>query len=100
MGIVLDSVGRMTIEVRRDSFKIHPDYDDLASHPEFLLVDLDSLIEALTNAREYLRKSRTETPAARWPQYVLDAAAKEGKTPEELEAEFQAWQALRHESRD
>lgn len=66
MGFVYEGIGRITIEGRQESFRIHPSYgyddtgnrhsDDLGSfgaqwrtnpHPEFLNADLDDLIEAL-----------------------------------------------------
>lgn len=70
MGMCLDGV-----EVRRESFVIHPSYgykgededevDDSSAflthwresaHPEFLLADLDDLIASLEEAREHLKK--------------------------------------------
>ena len=65
MGFIHDNFGRITIEVRSKSFIIHPNYgytddgndfsDNLGKfgvdwreqHPEFLLEDLDDLIDAL-----------------------------------------------------
>jgi hypothetical protein len=73
----LDDFGKMSIEVNRESFTIHPSYgykgedgdehDDSSTfltnwreqpHPEFLLEDLDNLIKALKDAKRYLRKTR------------------------------------------
>lgn len=64
MGMCLSEFGRVSIEVRRESFIIHPNeeawqperiYADRDPHPEFYLADLDDLIRALQNARMYLR---------------------------------------------
>lgn len=71
MGFIHEARGRITIETRRESFIIHPQYgynaagdehsDDLGRfgvhwrstpHPEFLIADLDDLIGALTEIRE------------------------------------------------
>lgn len=76
MGMCLDGKGNMSVEVRRTSFVVHPGYGYAAGgghtpdsdsfgkhwreagHPEFLLADLDDLIAALAEARDYLRKVR------------------------------------------
>jgi hypothetical protein len=62
MGFIREAFGRITLEHRSESFIIHPDYgEDIAPplndafvrhwrdtpHPEFLLEDIDSLIDAL-----------------------------------------------------
>jgi len=75
MGMCLEGKGRMSVEVRSShgSFVVHPSYgyegdkhtpdrpsDTFgkdwreAPHPEFLLEDLDDLITALEEAREYV----------------------------------------------
>lgn len=72
MGMCLDDFGRLSIEVRRESFIVHSDYGytpdgdhtpdtdhhgkhwRTAGHPEFLLTDLDDLIAALQDAKDYL----------------------------------------------
>lgn len=75
MGTCLEGKGKMSVEVRRESFIIHPGYgyidegnDEVhtsdvdtfgkhwreAGHPEFLKEDLDDLIAALQEAREYI----------------------------------------------
>jgi hypothetical protein len=78
MGMCLDGFGKMAVEVRRESFIVHPTYgykgeddeehDDSSTfltrwresvHPEFLLADLDDLIRALEEAREYLATRKT-----------------------------------------
>jgi hypothetical protein len=70
VGFIHERHGRISVETRSESFKIHPNYgydetgnahsDDLGSfgvywrehpHPEFLLEDLDDLIDALMDAR-------------------------------------------------
>lgn len=70
MGMCLDEVGNVSIEVRRESFIVHANYSEfedplmrsLASawrelpHPEFLIEDLDDLIKALAAARKYLKE--------------------------------------------
>jgi hypothetical protein len=77
MGMCLDDVGKISIEVRRESFVVHPsygykgedgeDHDDSSTfmtswrenpHPEFALEDLDDLIKALTDAQSYLKRTR------------------------------------------
>ncbi len=75
MGMCLDGKGKMSVEVRRESFVVHPSYgytkdeehDDSSAfatswrespHPEFLIEDLDDLIRSLIEAREYLVKTR------------------------------------------
>ena len=71
MGFIHERIGRFSIETRRESFIIHPNYgydeagnehsDDLGSfgehwrstpHPEFLNEDLDDLIAALSAISE------------------------------------------------
>jgi hypothetical protein len=73
--MILEDFGKMSIEVKRESFVVHPSYgykgnegdehDDSSSfhtdwrekpHPEFMLKDLDDLIMALKDAKSYLRK--------------------------------------------
>lgn len=73
----LEEFGRVSIEVRRESFIIHPGYgyDEsknqhsdrdgdfglrwrLSPHPEFKLEDLDDLIKALEDARDYVKNRR------------------------------------------
>jgi hypothetical protein len=81
MGMCLESFGKMSVEVRRESFIIHPSYgykgegdeekhDDTTTfgtrwreepHPEFMLEDLGDLIKALKDARRYLHRNRPET---------------------------------------
>ena len=75
MGMCLKGVGKMSVEVRRESFVVHPSYgykgeddsepDDSSTfqthwrkseHPEFLLADLNDLIAALEEARHYARQ--------------------------------------------
>lgn len=78
MGMCLEKKGRIGIEVRNESFKIHPSYgyegvdgefhtpdsDTFGKqwredpHPEFLLEDLDDLIAALQDARKYIKSKR------------------------------------------
>jgi hypothetical protein len=77
MGMCLDGSGKMSVEVRRESFIIHPSYgykgvddeerDDSSTfltrwresvHPEFMLEDLDDLIRALEEAKAYLARTR------------------------------------------
>jgi hypothetical protein len=71
MGLIYNKHGRITIEVRSESFILHPDYgytrdgnnisDDLGdfgkywrecAHPEFLSEDLDDLINALLEIKK------------------------------------------------
>lgn len=70
MGMCLEEFGTVSIEVRRESFIIHygPVESEVLSehyakepHPEFMLADLDSLIEALQDAKRYLEKGRRRT---------------------------------------
>jgi hypothetical protein len=72
MGMCLDEFGRISIEVRRESFIIHPNDEAWQTnrepdperpwnrdpHPEFYLSDLDDLIAALEDARDYVKKGR------------------------------------------
>lgn len=79
MGMCLEEFGRVSIEVRRESFIVHPDYgyDESknqhsdrdgdfgikwreSGHPEFYLSDLDDLIKALEDARDYIIKRRAK----------------------------------------
>jgi hypothetical protein len=73
MGLIHKEHGKISIEERRESFIIHPQYGytdddriDEASgefgkswreepHPEFMLEDLDDLITALTEMRDKKR---------------------------------------------
>lgn len=80
MGMCLEDFGRISIEVRRESFIIHPSYgyDDSgnqhsdrdgdfgvawreSAHPEFNLSDLDDLIKALEDARDYVKGRKAPT---------------------------------------
>ena len=62
MGFCMDKHGRVSIETRRESFKIHREYTNDAlgrqwrecPHPEFMLTELDDLIAALVEARARL----------------------------------------------
>lgn len=66
MGRILNDVGRVAVEIRRESFIVHAAYDErpkedaLATawregeHPEFMVEDLDDLIAALIAARDHL----------------------------------------------
>ena len=74
MGLILEDVGHIAIELRRESFVIHPGYgyepkgdeaEGLSAHektwrelphPEFLKRDLDDLIRALQNARDHIAR--------------------------------------------
>lgn len=50
----LDDFGRISIEVRGESFIIHPDksaWVSKDSHPEFDMEDLDDMITALLDAK-------------------------------------------------
>lgn len=80
MGMCLEGQGKMSVEVRRESFIVHPSYgytrdpdgvqvhtadaDHFGKHwrehghPEFMLEDLDDLIASLEEARAYLRRTR------------------------------------------
>lgn len=80
MGMCLDGKGKMSVEVRRESFTIHteygyvrdadgdlrlgPDSDSFGKgwrttpHPEFMLEDLDDLIAVLEEAKAYLKSGR------------------------------------------
>jgi len=82
MGMCLEGKGKMSVEVRRESFIVHPSYgytkddaeDDVCTpesdrfgarwreepHPEFLLEDLDDLIASLEEARAHLKKTRSD----------------------------------------
>lgn len=75
MGMCLEDFGKMSIEVRRESFIIHTGYgykgeehDDSSfgkhwresGHPEFMLEDLDNLIAALKDAKHYLQGRRVD----------------------------------------
>ena len=70
MGLIRENFGKITIEQRKESFIIHPSYgydrdgngesNDYfekhwreTPHPEFLLSDLDDLIKALRDLRNY-----------------------------------------------
>lgn len=76
MGMCFDEFGRISIEVRRESFIIHPNDEAwnqrtpqgvlrANEHPEFYLSDLDDLIEALEDARDYLKVRDKATFAVR-----------------------------------
>lgn len=76
MGLCLEGKGKMSVEVRRESFIVHagywytkdadgdevhtPDSDRFGRHwreaprPEFVIADLDDLIAALQEAKSYL----------------------------------------------
>lgn len=56
MSVVLNAVGPVTIEVRRESFVVHIDDVEGAEGEclEICLADLGSLIEALKNAQRYV----------------------------------------------
>jgi hypothetical protein len=78
MGFCLEGKGKMSVEVRRESFIVHTSYgyttdehgDDVhtpdsdqfgkhwrtAGHPEFMLEDLDDLIASLKEAKKYVSK--------------------------------------------
>lgn len=80
MGMCLDGKGRMSVEVRRESFVIHPSYgyaksvdgdDELTPdsdhfgrswrenpHPEFFIGDLDDLIASLQEAKAHIERTR------------------------------------------
>lgn len=72
MGMCLEEFGRVSIEVRRESFIIHPNDEawcmerptfnvtvsESLPHPEFYLSDLDDLIKALEDARDYIKNGR------------------------------------------
>lgn len=76
MGFCLEGKGKMSVEVRRESFIIHtaygytadeehtPDTDHFgkhwreAGHPEFMIEDLDDLIASLREAKRHLAKKR------------------------------------------
>ena len=88
MGMCLKDFGRVSIEVRRESFIIHPNDEAWSPthcrkcgaryqaspddkclkpgehvwtapmHPEFYLSDLDDLIKSLEAARDYLRRRK------------------------------------------
>ena len=74
MGMCLEDFGRISIEVRRESFYVHAGYaytadgerepGEFASawrelpHPEFLIEDIDDLIKALEDARDYLKRRK------------------------------------------
>ncbi len=76
MGLCMEDVGNVSIELRRESFIVHtgygytpegdhtPDTDHFgkhwreAGHPEFLLGDLDDLITALKKAKAHLEKKK------------------------------------------
>lgn len=64
MGFVREAFGRITLEQRSESFIIHPDYGEDetlndsfsrhwrdAPHPELLLEDIDSMIDALKDLK-------------------------------------------------
>lgn len=68
MGLCMPDHGRVSVELRRESFIVHADYahDEVGNpaagalaerwrgkpHPEFELRDIDDLIAALTEARD------------------------------------------------
>ena len=55
MGMCLDGVGGVSIEVRRESFRIAADsWDRREPNPEYPLSDLVNLRDALNEAIEYL----------------------------------------------
>jgi hypothetical protein len=68
MGMCLEEFGRVSVEVRRESFIIHPNDEAWQAwrhgqglpdpHPEFYLSDLDDLIAALEDARDYIKNGR------------------------------------------
>jgi hypothetical protein len=82
MGMCLDYVGKISVEVRRESFKIHANYaydgdsekqakGPLADwwresvHPEFMLKDLDDLIEALKQAKAFIEREKVNSVVGR-----------------------------------
>jgi hypothetical protein len=80
MGMCLKDFGNVSIEVRRESFIVHPSYGYTTDadgdkvhtsnsdhfgkswrerpHPEFMLEDLDDLIKALQDAKKYVEARR------------------------------------------
>lgn len=60
MGMCLRDFGKISVEVRRESFIVHIDNDD--PHPEYMIEDLDDMISALTYARGYLASKGRLTP--------------------------------------
>ena len=80
MGMCLEGKGKMLVEVRRESFVVHPSYGYTTdaggadvhtpesdhfgkhwredAHPEFLIEDLDDLIAALEQAKAWLKEKR------------------------------------------
>jgi hypothetical protein len=60
MGMCLDGTGQFSVEVRRESFRLHFD-DTEFPHPEFMLNEMDDLISALIEAREYAREKGIAT---------------------------------------
>ncbi len=107
MGLIMRDFGKMGVEMRRDSFIIHPSYgykgegDDVEHddsepwktawrenpHPEFLLEDLDDLIAALQYAKTYVTER-----AERGSKKTM-TTHEEFKTSREAEAMLQS---LRH----
>lgn len=64
MGMCHEDHGNISIETRRESFVIHPDaavWDERNIHPEFYIADLDDMIDALIEAREYLHRHGDKT---------------------------------------
>lgn len=55
MGMCLDPIGKISIEVRRESFRIACEDDDGSEpNPEYSLDVLDDLIAALHEAKRYV----------------------------------------------
>jgi len=80
MGMCLEEFGRISIEVRRESFIVHTNYgyDESGDRhsdrdgnfgvtwrespsPEFYLSDLDDLIKALEDARHYIKNRKNKS---------------------------------------
>ncbi len=62
MGLCLEGNDRVSVEIRRESFVVHPEeWPPLMPHPEFALRDLDPLIAALDEARVHLVPASRDT---------------------------------------
>lgn len=89
MGFCLDGVGRVSVEVRRESFVIHADYGYTVDaehtpdsdhhgkhwretpHPEFEIKDLDDLIASLEEAKQHIQKTKAKDKPSKPPKALL-----------------------------
>jgi len=70
MGMCHKPFGSVSIETRNESFRIHAEEGHIwppeSPHPEFLLEDLNDLIDALLDAKKYVIERYGESALAKF----------------------------------